>query len=286
MYLKTLLFSSVVVFFFSCESDNPSPSKKKKKVDPSDAPALSRALTIENSQRKSGTVPATNTSMEVALSYNQSSAEITVDNKFYLPLVYNYSGSDVNSRPSGLYVQVVGSDDYFQIANISATTNTGTLVIPIQLPDNVLRGQFELSYCVYDALGRVSNILSTDVTVQDSLSGCGGLKEGSSGLTITSYDLGDKAGTATLNYDVFNIQDRIDVFYDGRWVAGTGSSLSTGVFPPIYVQYTSPLTEGYVSGTGTLTFPYSPSTSRKVDVYVSGALGGQTLWETRFDCIP
>jgi len=285
--LKIPVYLLLLVVFFGCSKDTEGPSnKKKKKVSPSDAAALSKVLQVENSSRKTGVPPSSLGTSSITLAFNQSEAEITVDNKFYLPFVYDNTGSDLSARPKGIYIQVDGANDYFELASIIAPNKKGILNIPVKLPDNVLAGNFSLKYAVYDQTGKVSDYLFTNVIVKDSLSGCDLGKSGSSGLTIISYDLGDKAGTANMFYNTYSIPDRIDIFYNGTWIRGTGSTLTAGQFPPIYIENDFPITEGYTGETGNFTFPYNPSVSRKIDVYISGALGGSTAWDIKFDCIP
>lgn len=260
-------------FFTSCGGDSDTPPTE---VDPSDADALSGVLVIPGSQSVSGQPPSPSTDTDApTVSNNQTSATVVSDNTLYLP--FNF---DSNQGYGGCYVQVDGASTYFDIPDGTSTTD-GLLVLPVGIPASVQEGDFCLTYCIYDNNGRVSNLLTTCVTV-GPIQECPAFTSGSDGLTIATYDLGESPGTATINYDMYSIQDRIDVFYNNQWIGGSGSSISSSSFPP--VSSCGDGQNGYVSGTGTIDVDYNPATSRTVTVYMSGCIGGGTAWDLSVSC--
>ncbi len=181
-----------------------------------------------------------------------------------------------------------GASTYFDIPDDGSNSATsGQIVIPVNIPSNVTTGSFTIAYCIYDANGRVSNILTTNVEVDD-LQTCPFNTSGNDGLTIYSFDLGGVAGTVDIDYNTFTIVDRIDVFYNDVWIDGSGSSLAAGEFPPINnscSNFTSTI-DGYVgtSGTETIQFNYDPNVSRELVIYMSGCIGGGTAWDLDVSC--
>lgn len=81
-----------------------------------------------------------------------------------------------------------------------------------------------------------------------------------------------------INYDTVINPDRIDVYLDGIWVAVTGSSIA----PPPLSTCNNPLA-GFVGKKEQ--FNISTITSSKiVQVYVSGCTGGSTKWNYKLNC--
>lgn len=272
--LGFLLSISALILITSCGGDSdPAPPSE---VDPSDADALTGVLVIPGGQVVSGQPPAPSTDSDApTVSNNQTSATVVADNTLYLP--FNF---DSAQGYGGCYVQVNGATSYFNIADGTSATD-GLLVLPVGIPASVQEGDFCLTYCIYDNSGRVSNLLTTCVTV-GPVQECPAFTSGSDGLTIATYDLGDTPGTATISYDMYSIQDRIDVFYNNQWVGGSGSSISSTSFPP--VSSCGDGQNGYVSGTGTIDVNYNPATARTVTVYMSGCIGGGTAWDLGVSC--
>lgn len=273
--ILSFIFSvSTLILISSCGGDSdPAPPAE---VDPSDPDALAGVLVIPGSQTTSGQPPAPSTDADAPnVSNNQTSATVVSDNTLYLP--FNFES---DQGYGGCYVQVNGASSYFDIPSGNSATD-GLLVVPVGIPASVQEGDFCLTYCIYDNSGRVSNLLQTCVTV-GPVQECPAFTSGNDGLTIATYDLGDTPGTATISYDMYSIQDRIDVFYNNSWIGGSGSSISSASFPP--VSSCGDGQNGYVSGAGTIDVNYNPSTSRTVTVYMSGCIGGGTAWELGVDC--
>lgn len=111
---------------------------------------------------------------------------------------------------------------------------------------------------------------------------CGSTVSGNEGLTFTTLTLGDTAGTVTVDYDTYSIPDRIDVYYDNKWVAGTGSD--PGPIPPQKNCSDVVAGDGFLGTTGVLSIAYDPAISKEVTVVVSGCLGSSTAWDYTVNC--
>ncbi|MGB0165318.1 MAG: hypothetical protein ACPF8V_00555 [Luteibaculum sp.] len=250
-------------------------------VDPSNADDLSQVVVIPGSNRVSGQPPAPsdNNPDQPIVSNSQSSASSTADNTLYLP--FNFETRGTGAGYAGCYVQIDGASDYFDIPDGDGTQTDGLIVIPFPIPSNVGTGNFCVNYCIYDNAGLVSNILSTCVTIEEPVN-CPASASGSDGLTIFTVNLGSDPGNVSVTYDTYSVEDRVDVFYDGTWIGGTGSSLSPGEFPP--VSNCGDGQDGYVGESNTINFQYNGSGSGRLDVYMSGCIGGSTAWDVNVSC--
>jgi hypothetical protein len=284
MFKKHLfsLFLATLVLVVGCsKNEEPAP-----KVDPTNPDALTSVLEIPNSSRVKGSPPQPSLGTRPSLTTSQSSVSIAPDNTMYIPCQYTVpSGSSV----AGVYLMVNGATSYFKITNLTAIS--GIVLVPVRVPANVITGSFRMTYCIYDNQNRVSNTLITIVKVVAELKSCPAKEEGADGLTIFNYDLGTKKGEVELRYWTYNLPDRVDVFYNNKWVGGSGSAIRLGVAPP--VSTCSGFVDGYVSTGGSSTtsgapdyiyFDYDPALSRKVTVYVSGCVGSTTKWNIELDC--
>ena len=107
-----------------------------------------------------------------------------------------------------------------------------------------------------------------------------GTISGRDGISVHTYSLGDTPGFVEIKFDTYIIPDRIDIRYNREWVRSTGKLLDKNTpSPPIKEcdQVTSE--EGFVGESGTFHMFYDPNISKKLDIYVSGCLGGGTVWE-------
>jgi hypothetical protein len=111
---------------------------------------------------------------------------------------------------------------------------------------------------------------------------CGQFVSGAEGLTFTNLTLGNVAGTASINYDTYSIPDRLDIYYNGNWVAGTGTD--PGPVPPQKNCSDVVSGDGFYGKMGTLSFAYDPAISKEVTVVVSGCLGSSTAWDYTVEC--
>ena len=160
-------------------------------IDPRDANALSRAVSIPNSRLIGGLPPAPSTSSAAPdISGNLDQLISSNGSTFLLPFQYS-----TNSDLSGFYIWIRGADAYFDVPYTGSSGDRGTLNIPIGLPTNVEEGSFSVSYCVYDDRGLISNILSTSINVEQL--GTGSLQISLAWDSVTDLDLWvtDTSGT-------------------------------------------------------------------------------------------
>lgn len=99
-------------------------------------------------------------------------------------------------------------------------------------------------------------------------------KSGGEGITLNIHNLGDQIGTVYINYDMQNVPDKIEVFYQNELVASTYD-----------VQGNK---DGYVGGAagtsccGTISFNYVKDRDDFCKIVVSG--NDQTAWAYSISC--
>ena len=253
------------------------------KVKPADANGLTAVLVVPGSSVTPGNMPTpTSSSGSPTLSMIDTTVSYSAGGQVKLPIQFS-SGS---GQPiCGVYFQVNGAGSYFDIP-ISPTT-FGTLVLPITIPSNVASGKFCITISLYNCNTphQISNTFETCITVTQPV-GCNSQTEaGGEGITSTLYNMSQTAGYVNIDYDTYTVPDRIDIFYNDIWVAGTGSAPTGpgGTVPPL-ANCSNP-TDGYVGATGTFCFHYDPATmGKKIEVVVSGCVRGGTAWKYTIHC--
>ena len=250
-------------------------------IDPATMPSeLSQALQLSG-DNIGGTAPESTSGFNIPhIIHHQNSASVTNDNILYIPINVS-SQTDVER----ILLQVSGADNHWIVpAAIEAGQNNH--VFQMGIPDNVLEGQFELGLSVMDRQGAISATAYMSIKVEAPVTLCedGNTPsriEGTDGLTIKKFNLGSQAGVVTISYQMYTKPDRMDIFYNGQWVTGTGNKVSFGSNIPASQCHDG--TEGYVSGEGSLSFEYDPAINREVSVYLSGCYGG-TEWYFDIQC--
>jgi hypothetical protein len=175
-----------------------------------------------------------------------------------------------------VYLQVEGANNYWN-TKLNLDPSSGQPYFQILIPKFVREGNFDLVFSIADCQGNVSPVYSTR-TVVSPVADCNTAISGSVGITVRAFDMGDTPGLAGFNYQMYSIRDRLDIRYNGEWVASTGQLFNNNVIIP-----DCNTNDGFVSGTGTLSFQYSPRVSRFVEVYVSGCFSG-TAWDVWAIC--
>lgn len=277
---RALLFSGAIALLLpGCKKDEDSPIKVQM-VDPSDPDAITGVLVIPGTKTNGNPPNPSSSSTAPYVNNHVNSASVVRNNTVYLPFNFETTPGATQGY-GGCYVQVVGASKYWVIP-ANNTAIDGQIILPVKIPANVLEGEFELAYCIYNAAGEVSNVLYTTIRVGEP-EDCPGSAYGSDGLTILTYNLGNSAGTVEVDWDTYSVPDRVDVFLGTQWVAGTGSALSAGQFPPI-MNCSDPDVDGYVGDYGTFSIPYNPAMAKTITIYVSGCLGGGTAWDINVSC--
>lgn len=289
-----------VNFFSSCQEEVPDLNLNSRvayfePLDPTEAPdRLCQELGITGGELLVGTLPEAKNNKGIKISHYQQSAELSPGTTIYLPLNYTITGSNVIA---GIYLHVVGSDHYWNVPiskigrsssqskNSRVNNDYNSIVLPINLPEYVIPGTFTLSYTLYDQQGNTSSSASTHASVQPASEGCGFRAHGKEGLYTKKILLGEEPGTIGITYNMYTIPDRMDIKYNGEWVASTATTpLLANEDPPSSVCYDG--TEGYVSGSRTLSVDYDPSLSKYLEIYMYGCFESTTEWDFSVSCQP
>ncbi len=85
---------------------------------------------------------------------------------------------------------------------------------------------------------------------------------GGFGVTPTLHSVGSKSGTIQLNYEMYSIPDKLEVFYEGKLLFSTN---------------------GFVSGNKTESITYNYNKETEIEVIVTGNDAG-TAWEYTVNC--
>lgn len=154
-------------------------------VDPMDPNALSQVLVIPGALRIEGNPPQGSSDPSAPAIAGGGEIETGSGNQAVLEVVYE--------SPSGYvdcYVQVAGADDYFLISAPSDITS-GTIQIPVNIPEDVDTGVFDLYTCIAGQNGAVSNAINTNVGVTYS----GGSPGGGGGGNVICASSDPSVGT-------------------------------------------------------------------------------------------
>ncbi len=188
---KLILCNILIVTLWSCDSDEvkkesqPEEPSTPEIIDPSNANQLSSVLIFPSGSTSSnGNPPAPSQENEAPIVEN-TNPTLTSSNGSTAPLDFSFNNVDGNL--AGCYAQVEGADDFFTIPYNQNSSSTGELSLPLGIPTNVDAGDFRVNFCVYDRSGRVSNIVSTSVSVLRL--GTGALQISLSWNTETDQDL-------------------------------------------------------------------------------------------------
>lgn len=259
-----------LLFFTKCTKN------KLEIIDPVEDPSVfSRSLLIGGKNIAGEPEYAEEISDLFITSYS-TSALITGDNYLFLP--FEYSGGGTASK---LFFQVEGANNYWEIPfEINEDNNH---VLSIGVPKNVLEGNATLNYGLIDSQNRLGPNRSMAVQIEKPVEFCKDRTtfprvEGSDGLTVKTYEMGDEAGWVTIEFDTYSIPDRVDIRYNNKWIKSTGQLIASGGTPPIKDCSIATGADGFFGQYSTFTFFYDPAIGKKVDVYVSGCLNDGTAW--------
>jgi len=146
-----------ILFITACEDDTlenliigPAPVKL---LSPDIVNDLSDALILpEGAKKLDGPVYPTNNGGEPTITSPEYF--IVTANGTTTPIQLTYSNA--LPRLGGFYVQVKEASSYYKIPYKGLPTASGEITIPIGIPAIVDKGEFCLSFYVYDVAGRVS----------------------------------------------------------------------------------------------------------------------------------
>lgn len=191
-------------------------------------------------------------------------------------LLIPYSVKDTNDICK-VFLTIKGADNYWDAKFLKDPTSKKPY-FSILIPKFVVEGNFDFEYSFANCSGTVTRVFSTSVEVAP-VEKCGISFSGTVGITIRSVDFGDKAGIVTIKYNMYSITDRLDISYNGFWVASTGNLFDQNTIIP----NCSGDKNGFVSGHGQVQFYYDPKKSRTADIYISGCESG-TKWDIEIKC--
>lgn len=283
--LLTALMILSALFFQNCKKEEFDPRKPYlMPIDPEEEPdLLGRAFGMTNATLIEGNLPSANaTSTQLRIDYSQSGALAAVGTELYIPFTFFQT-----NQLSGIYLQVIGAGHYWDIrVQNPPSGNIGNYVFPLGIPGQALTGVFNIQYALYDQSGKVSQHETMKITIGTLVDACAGgttyHEAGSEGLTVRRIELGDSPGQVQIEYEMYSLPDRLDIKYNGRWVASTAAAaLSDGSYPPPSVCYDGQV--GYVSGSNVLKFDYDPAISKEFLIYMSGCYGA-TAWDFWVTC--
>ena len=163
--LTTKLFVCVtcLILAMNCTEKNEDGDDPEILVSPSDPNSLSEVLIMPaGTQRSNGNPPPPTNDVQTP-EVDNTNASITSSNGSTAPLNFEYQ--NVAGNLGGCYAQIDGAQSYFTVPYGSSSGGNGSLQLPIGIPTNVSEGDFCVNFCVYDDAGRVSNIVSTCVSV-------------------------------------------------------------------------------------------------------------------------
>lgn len=269
-------------------------------IDPSLQPTeFTEALKIKGTVKK-GAMPEGKNIATFRIEKFQTSASVTNDNSLFIPFVYTILPSQ---KLKGFYLQIKGSNVYWDIPYIPATKSArenaanenpekNGFVLDIGIPNHILNGKFELLYQMYDEKGNVSEAKNMKGEIVPSVDYCTtdavgqGRVSGNDGITVRSYNFGEKAGWLKIKYNTFSVPDRIDIRQGSAWVLSTGTLLSRTQTVPIGQCSNVNATQGFVGRASEFNFYYDPSKGKNIDIYVSGCLDGGTQWWFEVESCP
>ena len=294
------LLLSLGLVFGACEKDENSNSTGSIEgtLEPNQ---LSEVLVVPGGTVVSGNMPApTGGAQSPGLVMVDSTVSWSAGGQVRLPVEFNST-----SGVSGIRFQVNGANRHIDVPVTGGSS--GVMLLPIGIPSNTPAGDFCITITVYDLNGNVSNSFETCITVTKP-QGCNVTRvSGGEGITSTLHDMGSNPGAVKIEYETYTVPDRIDVYYNGVWVAGTGSDPGPIGVPPL-ADCNNP-TDGYIGENGTFCFTYDPTMMGKkaekmvklgkkaglqmykssaeshlVEVVVSGCVRGGTRWEYEISC--
>lgn len=159
--VSRLMVALLLVSLSQCKKgDDVSPNL----IDPSDAKKVGAALIMpDGTQTKDGNPPAPSTSTQAPKVTPGATDKSTANGSTEtLPVPY----SNLNGGIGGVYIQIEGASTYFDIPVQGNAPASGTINLPVGIPENINSGSFSMAYCIYDRSGRVSNIIRIRFTIR------------------------------------------------------------------------------------------------------------------------
>lgn len=157
-----ICFISILVLSHCSDDDGGKIDEEDDLIDLTDANAITDAIEITGATVETGTPPAPSTDPDAPTLDDEDDTFAVQGGQLQLDLDL------LNGDAEGVYLQIPGSDSYFDIPASAFSSGRTTSFYPefyIDLPDNIAPGEFCVDVCVYDAEARVSNIVRVCITV-------------------------------------------------------------------------------------------------------------------------
>lgn len=279
--LRIYFIAIFTLFLSSCSNDG-STEEDPGEVIPPNENNLTEILVIPNGTLvKSANLPTSSSTEEAPVISNiDTNLSYSSGSKIILAADF-YSPSKANLK--GVYVQVKDSNSYFDVA-IDSDINNGLISLPIGLPSVVEVNNLVLILKFYDKSGKISAITEINVTITKP-DNCGKTKvSGGHGVTSNIFTLPETSGQVKISYETYTVKDKIDVFQNGIWIGGTGSSTERTTLRRALNCSAATEDLGYVGEKGEFLFEYNPALGKEIEVVVSGCEMGGTKWEYEFSC--
>jgi hypothetical protein len=218
--------------FSSCGDKEDNVTIPEPTISVTDENALSQAIKVENAKVKQGNPPASSTDGDapyLSEEWSEDEGELMVVNgkktALTIPLLYGTA--------KGVYLQIQGANSYFDASvNIEGfgngrvtegefgkgdlpftkkrlksssndrTSSSDDYFLEIEIPSSIKPGIFCVSYCVYDAQNRVSNVIERCIEVIQLGGGEAGKILTQNAWTLEQYTLTETYNGETETYVV------------------------------------------------------------------------------------
>jgi hypothetical protein len=249
----------------NCKSNEVAPEEKV--VDPANAKEVAKVLVMPDGTSTNSGTPPPPTSSAQAPKVTVTQATVSTQNGKNENLDLRFQ--NVTGGIRSVYVQVDGADTYFTVpVNNPNVNGSGSVQVPVGLPEVLGGGAFAVSYCIVDYQSRVSNIINTRFNVTRVAPANTNVAAGNGTFTV-----GGKTITGTALCDIQNTNPAYNFYLDADVItSSSGTSESVVLYN---IRATSTLRDvlnsgdlfkdpwlGYVSSTGTVYFSESGTATK------------------------
>ena len=165
--IKVILTAFIGLLILACspeedvELDSRLPVKQP--IDPSTQPnELNKELIIYG-ELEEGNMPSAKNPDQIKITVSISSALITNDNFLFLPFAF-----DSNDQLKGIYIEVAGAQEHWNAPVELVDPADNSFAVAIGIPSFIQKGDFVVSYSIYDQNNNVSEKQSINVSKMES----------------------------------------------------------------------------------------------------------------------
>jgi hypothetical protein len=271
----------------NCKSNEVAPEEKV--VDPANAKEVAKVLVMPDGTSTNSGTPPPPTSSAQAPKVTVTQATVSTQNGKNENLDLRFQ--NVTGGIRSVYVQVDGADTYFTVpVNNPNVNGSGSVQVPVGLPEVLGGGAFAVSYCIVDYQSRVSNIINTRFNVTRVAPANTNVAVGKGTFTAGSQTFEGVSACDLVLAGVYTNADSI-VLPDGTNVTlyNTKTSSTLGNFSNInratdpFILYATRAGESYRSESGTVT-----KSGKKITFsanMVSSATGAKLALKGTINCL-